>query len=61
VRVSLDPSGSVRQTTVVQSSGNTSLDLVAVSMARAARYMPATHACKPIASEYLFKAKFSAW
>lgn len=61
VRVSLDATGAVAQTAVVQSSGNTSLDLVAVTMARAAHYTPATHACKPIASEYLFKAKFSAW
>lgn len=61
VRVTLDADGAVQQTTVVQSSGNTSLDLVAVSMARAARYTPAMHACKPVASEYLFRAKFSAW
>ena len=61
VRVSLDADGVVHQATVVESSGNTSLDLVAVSMARAARYTPATHACKPIASEYMFRAKFSAW
>lgn len=61
VRVSLDANGTIQQTAVVQSSGNTSLDLVAVSMARAARYTPATHACKPIASEYMFKARFAAW
>ncbi|MBV8639261.1 MAG: TonB family protein [Candidatus Eremiobacteraeota bacterium] len=61
VRVSLDETGAVQQTTVVQSSGNPSLDLVAVTMARTAHYTPATHACKPVASEYLFKARFNAW
>ncbi len=61
VRVALDANGAVQQTTVVQSSGNTSLDLVAVTMARDARYTPATHACKPIASNYIFSAKFVAW
>ena len=61
VRVSLDANGAVQQTAVVQSTGNTSLDLVAVTMARDARYTPATHACKPIASEYIFSAKFVAW
>jgi hypothetical protein len=46
---------------VSQSTGNTSLDLVAVSMARDARYSPALHDCKPIAAAYDFSVKFVAW
>lgn len=61
VHVLLDANGVVTQAVVVQSSGNSSLDLVAVSMARGAHYLPATHACKPIAGDYTFKTKFTAW
>ena len=61
VRVELDTSGSVVRTSVSQSTGNTSLDLVAVSMARDARYSPALHDCKPIAAAYDFSVKFVAW
>jgi len=59
VQVAVDPSGNVSSATVVQSSGNASLDLVAVSMARAAQYAPATHACKAIASNYTFAVQFN--
>jgi len=61
VDVELDPTGQVTRTTVSQSTGNSSLDLVAVSMARDARYTPALHGCKPIASAYTFSVKFVAW
>lgn len=61
VRVELDTAGSVVRTSVSQSTGNTSLDLVAVSMARDARYSPALHDCKPIAAAYDFSVKFFAW
>jgi periplasmic protein TonB len=61
VKVQLDPSGAVTDTSVTQTSGNSSLDLVAVAMARDARYTPALHDCKPIAGIYTFSVKFVAW
>jgi len=61
VRVQLDPSGQVTGTGVVQSTGNSSLDVVAVAMARDARYSPALRDCKPIAGAYTFSVKFVAW
>ncbi len=61
VRVQLDPSGQVTGTGVVQSTGNSSLDVVAVAMARDARYSPALRNCKPIAGDYTFSVKFVAW
>jgi TonB family protein len=61
IRVSVDPNGSVSSATVLQSSGSSSMDLVAVSLARGAQYAPATHACKAIASDYTFQVKFNPW
>jgi TonB family protein len=58
IRVIVDPNGSVSNATVLQSSGSSSMDLVAESMARAAQYAPATHACKAIASAYTFQVRF---
>ena len=61
VDVRLDIHGEVTGATVSQSTGNSSLDLVAVAMARGARYTPALHACKPVASAYTFRVRFYAW
>jgi TonB family protein len=61
VDVKLDAQGAVTGAAVSQSSGNPSLDVVAVGMARAATYSPATHDCKPVASTYTFSVKFVAW
>ncbi len=61
VRVIVDPNGSVSSATVLQSSGSSSMDLVAVGMARAAQYAPATHGCKAIASDYTMQIKFSPY
>lgn len=61
INVSLDAQGSVIGTAIVGSSGNPSLDLVAVTMARAAQYSPALVNCKPIPAIYAFTAKFVAW
>jgi periplasmic protein TonB len=61
VKVDLDLSGQVTSASVTQSTGNSSLDLVAVSMARDTRYTPALHDCKPIAGAYTFSVKFVAW
>jgi TonB family protein len=61
VRVLIDATGQVTNAGVTQSSGNSSLDLVAVTMARGARYTPALHDCKPIAGAYTFSVKFAAW
>jgi TonB family protein len=61
VRVQLDTNGTVTDAAVVTSSGSGSLDLVAVSLAKAARYAPATHDCKAVASYYDFTARFQPW
>jgi TonB family protein len=61
VSVQLDAGGQVTGTSVTQTSGNSSLDIVAVSMARATRYAPASRDCKPMASAYTFSVKFVAW
>jgi periplasmic protein TonB len=61
VKVQLDPSGAVTDTSVSQTSGNSSLDLVAVAMAHDAHYAPALRDCKPIAGIYTFSVKFVAW
>jgi TonB family protein len=61
VRVDVDANGAVTGTAVVDSTGKDELDLVAVSAARAARYAPATHACKPVAGSYVFALRFFAW
>jgi TonB family protein len=61
VNVQLDAAGQVTTTSVTQSTGNSALDLVAVAMARDARYTPALHDCKPVASAYTFSVKFVAW
>jgi TonB family protein len=61
IRVTLDANGTVQNATVIQSSGSTSLDFVALSMAKAAQYTPAYEDCKAVASTYNFSAKFVAW
>jgi periplasmic protein TonB len=61
VNIQLDPQGNILGTSVSQSTGNASLDLVAVSMARDARYAPALHDCKPVAGAYTFSVKFLSW
>lgn len=61
VKVSLDASGQVLDAAVAQSTGNSSLDLVAVGMARNARYSAALHDCKAVAGSYTFSVKFVAW
>jgi TonB family protein len=61
VDVRLDAQGAVTGAAVSRGTGNSSLDLVAVGMARAARYAPALHDCKPVAAAYTFSVKFYAW
>jgi periplasmic protein TonB len=61
VTVALDAGGQVTGAGVSQSSGNSSLDIVAVAMARDARYSPALRDCKPVAATYAFSVKFVAW
>jgi len=61
VSVSLDAQGEVSGASVAQSTGNSSLDLVAVSMARDARYSAPLHDCKPVAGNATFSVKFVAW
>jgi TonB family protein len=61
VTVALDPQGDVTGASVAQSTGNSSLDLVAVAMARDARYSAPLHDCKPTAGNATFSVKFAAW
>ena len=61
VDVHLDAQGAVTDAKVSQGTGNPSLDLVAVGMARNAQYSPATRACKAVASTYTFSVKFVSW
>ncbi len=61
VSVALDAQGAVSGASVAQSTGNSSLDLVAVSMARDARYSAPLHDCKPVAGNATFSVKFVAW
>jgi TonB family protein len=61
INVQLDSQGAVTAAAVAQSTGNSSLDVVALGMARAARYSPALHACKPVAGTYAFRVRFYAW
>ena len=61
VKVQLDATGNITTAAVAQSTGNSSLDLVAVTMARDARYAPALRDCKPVAGDYTYSVKFVAW
>jgi periplasmic protein TonB len=61
VRVQLDAQGAVNAAAVAQSTGNSSLDLVAVAIARGSTYAAATHACKAVAGTYDFSVRFAAW
>jgi TonB family protein len=61
VSVQLDKQGNVTGTSVAQGTGNPSLDLVAVGMARSAQYSPALRDCKPVASTFAYSVKFVAW
>jgi TonB family protein len=61
VLVHLDGTGNVLSATIAGSSGNPSLDMVALSMAKGASYVPAYKDCKAVASDYTFAAKWVAW
>jgi periplasmic protein TonB len=61
VSVQLDERGTVTGAAVAQSTGNSSLDLVALGMARGASYSPALHDCKPVASAYTYSVRFWVW
>jgi TonB family protein len=61
IHVTVSPEGAVENANVASSSGSTSLDLVALTMAKSAEYSPATHACKAIASDYTFSVRFIAY
>jgi len=61
VLVHLDASGSVLSAAISGSSGNPSLDTVALAMAKSAVYVPAYKDCKAVASDYTFAAKWVAW
>jgi TonB family protein len=61
VRVIVDQNGKVQDVTVLSTSGSAPLDQTVVTVARAAQYSPATHACKAVASDYTYSVRFVAW
>jgi TonB family protein len=61
VLVRLSADGSIIDAAVVQSSGNAGLDQIGLAQARDAQYTPALANCKPIAGDYTFKEKWTAW
>lgn len=61
IQVKLDANGNVTDASIKQGTGNSSLDLVALGMAKAAQYAPAQHNCKAVAGVYIFSANFVAW
>jgi TonB family protein len=61
IEVQLDSGGAVTGAAISQSTGDPTFDALAVGMARDAKYSPARHACKAVASTYLFRVQFYAW
>ncbi len=61
VQVQIAPDGSVTGATIAATTGDPSFDAIAIAMARDAQYEPARHACKEIASSYLFRVQFAPW
>ncbi|MDQ2992198.1 MAG: TonB family protein, partial [Candidatus Eremiobacteraeota bacterium] len=61
VLVHLNADGTVASAAIAGSSGNGSLDLVALTLAKSAQYAPAYKDCKAIAADYTFAAKWIAW
>ncbi|MGR4064661.1 MAG: energy transducer TonB [Vulcanimicrobiaceae bacterium] len=61
VNVKLDERGAVVDATIGESSGDPSLDDLALTTAKFAQYTPALHLCKAIASTYAFRVRFAAW
>lgn len=60
VRVILDPQGQVTGALIANSSGSPALDAVAENYARASTYSPSYQACKPVASSYVFRVRFTS-
>jgi TonB family protein len=61
VAVQLNPAGSVQDAHVAASCGSASLDVAALSMAKAATYAPALRNCKAVAGAYTFSVKWAPW
>lgn len=58
VVIRLDTTGAITSSTVTQSSGFSALDAAAVTAATTSLYTPRIVECKPVASEYVFRASF---
>lgn len=61
VRVDVSAAGAATGETIAQSGGDPALDSIALAMAKAAAYTPATQACKPVAGTYTYAVRFVAW
>jgi len=59
VKVSLNPSGGVKSTSIYKSSGNAELDQAALAAAHESTYSPEVEDCQPVGGTYLFRASFS--
>lgn len=58
VKITLSASASVLDASVLQSSGNSSIDRAALSAARQSSYSPKIEDCKPVEGTYSFRANF---
>jgi len=58
VKITLSPSASVENASVLQSSGNMSVDQAALVAARQSSYAPKLSDCKPVEGTYSFRASF---
>jgi TonB family protein len=58
VKITLSPSASVESASVLQSSGNMSIDQAAMVAARQSSYAPKLVNCQPVEGTYSFRASF---
>ncbi|MBV8727567.1 MAG: TonB family protein [Candidatus Eremiobacteraeota bacterium] len=58
VKITLSPGASVESASVLQSSGNMSIDQAAMVAARQSSYAPKLVDCKPVEGTYSFRASF---
>jgi TonB family protein len=59
ILVLLDPANKVVNVRVERSSGNRSLDYVALAAARRSEFQGQTFRCRPIKGSYLFSVEFN--
>ena len=60
VRIDLDANGTVRETSIVKSSGTPHLDRAALQAAQQSKFQPEVRDCRPVGGEYIFVVDFPA-